>query len=119
MALAANLFSMQPSVIPFGPTPVWFCITVFMLMGTMPVVHWIMKRWISWRKEIALWMKLKRLEEEADSGREREYRNGFMADIYRDGTRGDPESVVLGTRAFRGRVGNFRNEESGIPLRDW
>lgn len=88
-------------------------------MGTMPVVHWIMKRWVSWWKEISLWMKVKRLEEDADSGLEMEYRNEFMADIYCDGTRGDLESLVLGTRVLRGKGRNFRNEESEIPLRNW
>jgi hypothetical protein len=103
MTLAASIFSMQPSVIPFSLTPVWFCITVFILTGAMFVVHWIIKRWTSWRKEIALWMKVKRLEEEASCDLEREYSNEIMTDVYRDRTRGDLESLVLGTRALRGR----------------
>jgi hypothetical protein len=102
-ALAATIFSMQPSVIPFSLTPVWFCITVFILIGAMFVAHWIMKRWTSWRKEIALWMKVKLLEEEAGYGLEREYRNKFMTDVDRERTRGDLESLLLGTRALQGR----------------
>jgi hypothetical protein len=81
----------------------WFCITVFILIGAMFVVHWIIKRWTSWRKEIALWVKLKRLEEEAGCCLEREYPNEFMTDVYRDRTRGDLESLPLGTRALLGR----------------
>jgi hypothetical protein len=100
--IAATIFSMQPTVIPFSLTPVWFCITVFLLIGAMFVVHWIMKRWTSWRKEIALWMKVKRLEE-VGYCLEREYPNEFMADVYRDKTRGDLESLALGTRALLGR----------------
>jgi hypothetical protein len=94
---------MQPSVIPFSLTPVWFYITVPILIGAMFVVHWIMKSWTSWRKEIALWMKVQRLEEEADCDLEREYLNEFMTDVYRDRTRGDLESLALGTRALLGR----------------
>jgi len=104
--LAASIFSMQPSVIPFSLTPVWFCITVFILIGAMFVVHWIMKRWTSWRKEIALWMKVKRLEEEAGYGLEREYPNEFITGAYPDRTRGDLESLEslrCGTRALLGK----------------
>jgi hypothetical protein len=94
---------MQPSVIPFGPTPMGFCITVFILIGAMFVVHWVMKRWTSWKKEFALWMKIKLLEEETDRGLEGEYQNEFRTDFYRDGTGGDLENPVLGTRALLGR----------------
>jgi len=103
ITIAASIFSMQPSVIPFSLTPVWFCITVPILIVAMFVVHWIMKRWTSWRKEIALWMKVKRLEEEADWGLEREYPNEFMTGVYRDRAGGDLESLALGTRALLGR----------------
>jgi len=94
IALAATIFSMQPSVIPFRLTPVWFCITVFILIVVMFVVHWIMKRWASWRKEIALWMKVKGLEE-ASYGLEREYPNKYITDAYPDRARGDSESLLL------------------------
>jgi hypothetical protein len=106
ITLAASIFSMQPSVIPFGLTPVWFCITVFLLIGTMFVVHWIMKRWTSWRKEIALWMKVNLLEQ-VGRGLEREHREEFMIDVEGDRTRGDLESLALGTRALLGRWRNI------------
>lgn len=93
---------MQPSVIPFSLTPVWFCITVFLLTGAMFVIHWIVKRWTSLRKEIALWMKVKRLEEEAGGGLEREYPNNIITNFYYDRARGDLESLALGTRALLG-----------------
>jgi hypothetical protein len=105
--LASSIFSMQPSVIPFSLTPVWFCITVLILTGAMLVVHRIMKKWTLWRKEIALWMKVKRLEEEAGCGLEREYPNDFTTDINYDRTRGDLESLALGTRALQGRRRNL------------
>ena len=46
---------------------------------------------------------MQRLEEEADCDLEREYPNEFMTDVYRDRTRGDLESLALGTRALLGR----------------
>ena len=104
ITLASSIFSMQPSVIPFHLTPVWFCITVFILTGAMFVVHRIMKRWTLWQKEFARWMKAKRLmEEEAGYGLEREYSNELMRNVYRDGTTGDLESLALGTRTLLGR----------------
>jgi hypothetical protein len=62
---------MQPTVIPFDLTPAWYCITIFILIGVMLVIHWLMKKWTSLRKEIALWKKLFRLEGAGpDLGRE-------------------------------------------------
>jgi hypothetical protein len=90
-------------VIPFGLTPMWFCIALFILIGAMFVVHWIMRRWTSWRKEIAIWIKAKQLEEEAGHGLERVYRSTSIPDFYRDRATGDLESLGLGTRAVLGR----------------
>lgn len=58
---------MQPSVIPFGLTPGWLYISVFILVGVMTVIYWIMKKWRLWQKRvagIALWLTQRRLEED-------------------------------------------------------
>jgi hypothetical protein len=51
---------MQPTVIPFGPTPTpkWFCITVLILIGLMFSIHWIMKNWTAFRKKVATQVKV-------------------------------------------------------------
>ena len=54
---------MQPSVIPFGLTPGWLYISVFILVGVMTVIYWIMKKWRLWQKRIAVWLTQRQLEE--------------------------------------------------------
>jgi hypothetical protein len=58
---------MQPSVIPFGLTPGWLYISVFILVGVMTVIYWIMKKWRLWQKRvagIAVWLTQRQLEED-------------------------------------------------------
>jgi hypothetical protein len=58
---------MQPSVIPFGLTPGWLYISVFILVGVMTVIYWIMKKWVLWQKRIAgiaVWLTQRQLEED-------------------------------------------------------
>ena len=57
VTLAASIFSMQATVIPFGLTPAWFCITVFILIGLMCTIHWTMKNWASWQKRAGTLLK--------------------------------------------------------------
>jgi hypothetical protein len=67
---------MQPSVIPLGLTPFWFIITIFILIGVMCVIYWVMKKWSSWQNEFAVWRKTRQhLEDEEHLGLEREYRH--------------------------------------------
>jgi hypothetical protein len=58
VTLAASIFSMQATVIPFGLTPTWFCITVFILIGLMVTTYWIMKNWASGQKKVGTWIKV-------------------------------------------------------------
>jgi hypothetical protein len=102
MTLAASIFSMQPSVIPFGLTPFWFLTTVFILIGVMCVIYWFMKKWASWKNKFAVWSKTTRHLEEEPRGLEREYRQ-FIPSIFHYRTPGDEES--LGTKAILGRRG--------------
>jgi hypothetical protein len=53
---------MQPSVIPFHQTPKWLYISVFILVGVMSVIYWIMKKWGLWQKRIAVRIKQWQLE---------------------------------------------------------
>jgi hypothetical protein len=100
ITLAASIFSMQPSVIPFGLTPFWFLITIFILIGVMCVIYWLMKKWASWQSEFAVWRKTRQhLEEEEPRGLERECRQ-FIPSTFRCRASGDEES--LGTRAMLG-----------------
>jgi hypothetical protein len=81
---------MQPSVIPFHQTPEWLYISVFILVGVMSVIYWIMKKWGLWQKRIALWIKQRQLENEVV----------FPAsNTYRSVAAGDEESLV--TRVLR------------------
>jgi hypothetical protein len=98
ITLAASIFSMQPTVIPFGLTPVWFCITVLILIGSMFTIHWIMKNWASWQKKMATSMKV---FQEGHRGLERDFQNEVVpgVGIYLHGPRGDEESS-LGTRVI-------------------
>jgi hypothetical protein len=86
---------MQPSVIPFGLTPFWFLITIFILLGAMCVIYWLMKKWPSWQNEFAVWRKTRQhLEEEELSGLEREYRQSIL-NIFRSRASGDEESLGM------------------------
>jgi hypothetical protein len=101
ITLAASIFSMQPSVIPFGLHPVWFLITIFILIGAMCVIYWFMKKWPSWQNEVAVWRKTRQhLEDEEPRGLEREPRQ-FIPSMFRSTASGDEES--LGTRIMSGR----------------
>jgi hypothetical protein len=66
--------SMQATVIPFGLAPGWFCITVFILIGFMYTIYWIMKKWASWQKKAGSWLKV--FEE-----RRRTLERGYQNDV--------------------------------------
>jgi hypothetical protein len=88
---------MQATVIPFGLTPTWFCITVFILMGLMFTTYWIMKNWASWQKKAATWIKV---FQEARRALERGYQNDAILGkgvYFYTPRRGENRS--LGTRA--------------------
>jgi len=89
---------MQPTVIPFGLTPTWFFITVFILIGLMFTTHWIMKNWVSWQKKATTWAKV---FQEARRALGREYQNDV---ILREGvyfyTPRRDENNSLGTRTI-------------------
>jgi hypothetical protein len=53
---------MQPSVIPFNLTPGWLYISVFILLGVMSVIYWIMKKWSLCQKRVAVWIRQRQLE---------------------------------------------------------
>ena len=100
---------MQPSVIPFGLTPGWLYISVFILVGVMSVIYWIMKKWGLWQKRIAVWMKKRQLEEDKRHLLDVEHQHevAFPAlDTYRNVAAGDEES--LGTRVLLGRKDNIQ-----------
>ena len=92
IALAALIFSMQPSVIPLGLTPFWFFITIFILIGVMCVIYWSMKQWPSWQNEIAAWIKIRQHLEEEPRGLEGSYRQ-FIPSLFRRRASGDEESL--------------------------
>ncbi|KAH8751551.1 hypothetical protein BGZ57DRAFT_913389 [Hyaloscypha finlandica] len=96
ITLAASIFSMQASVIPFGLTPFWFLITIFILLGVMCVIYWFMKKWPSWQNEFAVWRKKRQHLGEEE---EREYGQSIL-NIFRSRASGDEES--LGARAISG-----------------
>jgi hypothetical protein len=88
---------MQPSVIPFHQTPEWLYISVFILVGVMSVIYWIMKKWGLWQKRIAVWIKQRQLENKVV----------FPAsDTHRRVAAGDEES--LGTRVLLRRKDNVQ-----------
>jgi hypothetical protein len=86
---------MQPSVIPFHQTPEWLYISVFILVGVMSVIYWIMKKWGLWQKRIAVWIKQRQLENKIVV---------LASDTYRSMAAGDEES--LGTRVLLRRKDN-------------
>ena len=71
-------------------------------MGGMYIIQLLMKRWNSWRNEFAVWMKVKRLEEEAS----RDLGGGYQNDIIVDVHGSDLES--LRTRVLSGRTNVLR-----------
>jgi hypothetical protein len=81
--LAAGMFSMQPTVIPFELSFRWFVITMLMLMLVMFILQWLMKRWTFWRDQIALWMKLKEAEQHQE-GASRSWDTEFEVDMSSD-----------------------------------
>ncbi|KAE9373616.1 hypothetical protein N431DRAFT_504241 [Stipitochalara longipes BDJ] len=93
---ASTIFSMQPTVIPFALTPFWFLLTIFILIGGMPIIYWFIKKWASWQNKFAGWKKRRQdLEEEGPHGSEGNYRQ-FIPRTFRSRTADDEES--LGTR---------------------
>jgi hypothetical protein len=66
LALGTSIFSMQPSVIPFDLTPMWYFITVCILMAGMTFIHWVMKSWLSSRKEISVLAEATQQDQETD-----------------------------------------------------
>jgi hypothetical protein len=101
IALAASIFSMQPSVIPFGLTPFWFLITIFILIGVMCVIYWSMKKWASWQNHFAALRKIRQHLEEEPRGLERAYRQ-MIPSLFRRRALGDEESQE--TRAMPGGI---------------
>ena len=98
VTLAASIFSMQATVIPFGLTPAWFCITVFLLIGLMFTIYWIMKNWASWQKKVGTWLKV---FGEVRRALERGYQNDVILEegIYFHASRGEENrSLETGTR---------------------
>jgi hypothetical protein len=109
ITLTASIFSMQPSVIPFGLTPGWLYISVFILVGAMSVIYWIMKKWGLWQKRIAVWMKQRQLEEDKRPALEGGHQNEVVfpaSNIYCSVVAGDEEN--LGTRVLLGRKDNVQ-----------
>jgi hypothetical protein len=101
ITLAASIFSMQPTVIPFRLHPFWFLITIFILIGAMCVIYWFMKKWPSWQNELTVWRKRREyLVDEEPCGLERAPRQ-CIPSMFRGRESGDEEN--LGTRAMSGR----------------
>jgi hypothetical protein len=99
---------MQPSVIPFSLTPGWLYISVFIFVGVMSVIYWIMKKWGLWQKKIAVWMKQRQLEDKRRD-LEEEHQNEVVLPVSNTYCRvdaGDEES--LGTKALLGRKDNVQ-----------
>jgi hypothetical protein len=71
-------------------------------MAGMYIIQLLMKSWNSWRNEFALWIKMKRLEEEVSRGLGREYPNDVITDVHGS----DLEN--LGTRVLSGNRNVFR-----------
>ncbi|PMD40617.1 hypothetical protein L207DRAFT_633602 [Hyaloscypha variabilis F] len=57
--LAAGMFSMQPSVIPFDLTFRWFILTMLLLTFMMFIIQWTMKRFHLFKKKVAFYLKLR------------------------------------------------------------
>jgi hypothetical protein len=64
--LAAGMFSMQPTVIPFELKFRWFVFSMLMLTFVMFVIQSLMKRWTMWKHRIILLLKMKELEEQKE-----------------------------------------------------
>ena len=75
---------MQPSVIPFDLTPMWYCITVGILMAGMTLIYWVMKRWLSNHKEIPVLTEVTQRDQEVDHLLERIHRNLFSRRVTGD-----------------------------------
>jgi hypothetical protein len=97
MTLSASIFNMQPEVIPFNRTPAWFFLSVFLLIGMMFVVHFIMRNHHRFQRNIAFWVKHRLREERLEPG------DGFMRGAYSKISNDDekPEGIeAFGDRAF-------------------
>ncbi len=94
ITLAASIFSMQPTVIPFRLQPFWFLITIFILIGAMCVIYWFMKKWPSWQNILADRRKRRQyLVDEEPRGLEREPRQ-CIPSMFRGGKEsGDEENL--------------------------
>ncbi|KIN05269.1 hypothetical protein OIDMADRAFT_51083 [Oidiodendron maius Zn] len=108
IAIAASICSMQPSFIPFSPNPVWFYITVSILISGMYILDLLTKKWTSWQKTIFLWIKEKQLGD-GGHGLQSEYQNEGISSSYVRRPVDDIES--LGTRASLGRSSASNNDE--------
>lgn len=97
VTLAASIFSMQATVIPFGLTPAWFCITIFILIGLMCTIYWTMKNWTSWQKRAGTLLKVL---QEARPALERGYQSDVIVEegVYFPYP-GSEENCTVGTRA--------------------
>jgi hypothetical protein len=59
---------MEPTVIPFNTTPTWFFLSVFLLIGMMFVVHFIMRNYHRFQRNIAFWVKIRMREDRLEPG---------------------------------------------------
>ncbi|KAE9366797.1 hypothetical protein N431DRAFT_417671 [Stipitochalara longipes BDJ] len=64
--LAAGMFSMQPTVIPFELKFRSFVFSMLMLTLAMFVIQYLMKRWTMWKNQIILLLKMEELEEQKE-----------------------------------------------------
>ena len=97
VTLAASIFSMQATVIPFGLTPAWFCITIFILIGLMCTVHCTMKNWAYWQKRAGT---LLQVFQEARWARERGHQSDIvLEEVVYVHAPGNEENSNVGTRA--------------------
>jgi hypothetical protein len=69
---------MQAAVIPFDLTKGWLCLSVFILVGVMGLIHWAMRKWMAFRKKIAFWMKGGQLEGDGSRVAMRDYLNNVV-----------------------------------------
>src|SRR4051794_5731023 len=99
---------MQPEVIPVTLKFRHFVITIFILMFTMFIIQWSMKRWTLWLSHFILWMTGRRFgeQEEVTWGLSPKYQtdrsHDGTTDIHRSGTGTDVENSfgVLGTKVL-------------------
>jgi hypothetical protein len=88
---------MQPEAIPFNTAPAWFLLSVFLLIAIMFVVHFIMRNYDRFQRNIALWVKHVLQEDRLELGK------GFVCGAYSQICNDDekPEDIeAFGDGAF-------------------